>query len=120
MICRTLALAAATSIVSACSAPYMLAEYAGVASSKVSVSCGQRYSAFRRADKVLIVAYPLAELVACGTEPPGPRGIRYENAAIAYAGTVPPCRVTGGWELDLLHSEFTLDCVARPVDQKRP
>ena len=89
--------AAATVALSGCSAGYMLAEYSKVAVSQVTVACGQRYTAYRRSDnKVIILAYPIAELTHCDRAPSALH-VRYGSAAAAYAEQLtPPCRVIGG------------------------
>jgi hypothetical protein len=114
MKCSVLAGAGIAVALGGCSAGYMLTEYAKASVTKVSIGCRQPYSAYRRADnKVLIVAYPLVEMASCGGDRPGPLGVRYETAAIAYGEQAnPPCRILSGRELDLLHSEFTVACGA--------
>ena len=111
-----LASAAVAGLTAACSASYMLTEYSDVAGTKVTVRCGQRYTVFRRPDddKLLVLAYPIAELVHCDEDTRGRTGVRYEEAVIAYLEPTPECTIAGGREIDLLHSEFTLSC-PKPV-----
>lgn len=108
---------------SGCSAAYIMGEYGRSSGYEVRLSCHRTYRVYEKADKLLVEAFSASEAAgaAClvlqtDKEPSGPEHpVRYWDAAEAYLRDKKnqPCAISGGRQLELLHSEFTFACLPR-------
>ncbi|PVE24126.1 hypothetical protein DC522_12615 [Microvirga sp. KLBC 81] len=112
-----------TTALSGCSAAYIIGEYGQSSGHEIRLSCRRTYRVHEKADKLLVTAFAASEAAgaACramltedapeSTEHP----IRYWDAAEAYLTDkkIQRCMISGGRELELLHSEFTVACVPK-------
>src|SRR5215213_11996982 len=105
---------------SGCSAVHIMGEYGGTLGHEVRLSCRRTYRVHEKADKLLVVAFSASEAAgaACHALQIGPKpeqtehSVRYWETAEAYLvrKTNQRCIISGGQELELLHSEFTFAC----------
>jgi hypothetical protein len=103
-----------------CSALHIMGEHGGLSGHEVRLSCRRTYRVYEKADKLLVEAFSANEnagaacLALQTDDEPGQAepSVRYWDAAAAYLADKKNqrCTISGGQELELLHSEFTFAC----------
>ncbi|WP_262032493.1 hypothetical protein [Microvirga sp. Mcv34] len=108
---------------SGCSAAYIMGEYGQSSGHEVRLSCRRAYRVYEKADKLLVEAFSASEAAAAAClvlqadkeldqiEHP----VRYWDVAEAYLKNMKNqrCAISGGRQLELLHSEFSFACLPR-------